>query len=75
MVFTSMNMFVVVMTIFEKDLFDQTALYEEGDGSINGCLGNSLLSFLEPQIELVNVKVVVLREDFLYDGLPFRGIP
>jgi hypothetical protein len=73
--FVAIDVLVVAMTVLEIDLLNQSTVDEEGDGSIQGGLRDSLLFIPQTQKEFVYVEVIVDREDLINDHLPFRRIP
>ena len=46
--FMAVDVLVVEMAVFEIDFFNQSAVDEEGDGSVQGGLGNPLLLVPQP---------------------------
>jgi hypothetical protein len=74
MMFVAIDTLIVEMAVLEIDLFNQTAVNEEGDGPVEGGLGNPLLLVSQPQEEFIDVEVIVDGEDFLNDRLPLRGV-
>jgi hypothetical protein len=70
----TIDVLVVKVAVLEIDLLNQSAIYKEGDGPVEGGLGDSLLFVPQPQKELIHVEVIMDREDLINDCLPFRSV-
>jgi len=57
--FVTINVFIVEMTILEIDLLDQSTFHEEGNGSVNRSLGNYLFLVSQAQKELIHIEVIM----------------
>lgn len=74
MMFMTIDVFIVEMPVCEIDLFYQSTVDQEGDGPIQGCLGDPLLLVPQSQKEFIHIEVIVERKDLLDDRLPFRRV-
>lgn len=74
-VFVTINVLIMEVTVFEIDLLDEATLNEEGNRSVDRRLGNDLFLVSQPKKKLVHIKVVMIRKDLLNDHLPFRCPP
>lgn len=70
----TIDMFIVEMAVLEIDLLDKAAFDEEGDGPVQGGLGDPLFLVPQPQEELIHVEVVVDSENLLDDRFPLRRV-
>ena len=75
MVVVAVNMLVVPMAIGEIHLPDKTAIHEEGQGPVNGGLGDLGAIALEQQIQLIHIKMAVPGKNFPQNLLALRGAP
>jgi hypothetical protein len=68
-VFMSIDMFVVQMTILEVGFLDEAALEQQGNGTVNRGLGNFLILTPEQRVKFIHVKMVMdgeYRSDYLF---------
>jgi hypothetical protein len=72
--FVAIDVLIVEMAVLEIDFLNQSAVDEEGDGPVEGGLGDALLLVPQPQKELIHVEVIVDREDLIDNRLPFRRV-
>jgi len=72
--FVAIDVLIVEMAVLEIDLLNQSAVDEEGDGPVQGGLGDPLLLVPQPQEELIHIEVIVDREDLIDNRLPFRRV-
>jgi len=72
--FVTIDMFIVEVTILEIDLLDQSTFDEKGNGSVDRRPRNDLFLVPQSQKKLIHVKVIVNRENLLDNRLPFRGV-
>jgi hypothetical protein len=73
--FVAIDVLVVEMAVLEIDLLNQSAVDEEGDGPVQGGLGDPLLLVPQPQKEFIHIKMIVDGEDLIDNRLAFRRIP
>ena len=70
----TIDVLIVEVVVLEIDLLNQSTVYKEGDGPVEGGLGDSLLFIPQTQKEFVHVEVIMDREDLINDYLPFRRV-
>ena len=70
----AIDVLIVEMAVLEIDLFNQSTVDEEGDGPVQGGLGDCFSFIPQTQIEVVHVEVIVDGKDLINDRLPLRGI-
>jgi hypothetical protein len=72
--FVAIDVLIVKVSVLKIDLLNQSTVDEEGDGPVEGGLGNPLLLVPQPQKELIDIEVIVDREDLIDNHLPFRRV-
>jgi hypothetical protein len=72
--FVAIDVLIVEMAVLEIDLFNQSAVDEEGYGPVQGGLGDPFFLVPQSQKELIHVEVIVDSEDLINDRLPFRRV-
>ena len=70
----AIDVLIVEVPVLEIDLLDQSAVNEEGDGPVEGGLGDSFFLVSQSQKELIHVEMIVDREDLIDNRLPFRRV-
>ena len=75
MVVMAVNMLVVPVPLGEIHLPDEAAIQKEGQGAVNGGLGDLGALALEQQIKLIHIKMAVPGENFPQNLLALRGAP
>ena len=74
MMFMTIDMFIMEVSILEKDLFDQSTFDEERDDPVDRSLGNDLFLVSHAEEKPIHIEVIMNRKDLLDDHLPFRSV-
>ena len=74
MMFMTIDMFIMEVSILEKDLFDQSTFDEERDDPVNRSLGNDLFLVSHAEKKPIHIEVIMDGKDLLNDHLPFRSV-
>ncbi len=72
-VLVAMDMLVMGVFLSEYHLSKMSALYEQGEGTVDGGLGDALMVLPEAQQQVFRLKVFVRIKHPAEDGLAFRG--
>jgi hypothetical protein len=72
--FVAIDVLIVEMAVLEIDLFNQSAVDEEGDGPIEGGLGDRFSFIPQTEVEFIHVEVIVDGENLINDRLTLRCI-
>ena len=72
--FVAIDLLVMEVAVLEIDLLNQSTIDEKRDGPVEGGLGDPLFLVPQPQKELIDIEVIVDRENLIDNHLPFRCI-
>jgi hypothetical protein len=70
----TIDVLIVEVAVLEIDLLNQSTFNKEGDGPVEGGLGDSLLFVPQTQKEIIHVEVIMDREDLLDNRFPLRRV-
>jgi hypothetical protein len=68
-------MFIVPMAVTKIYFPDQAAVDKQGQGPVNGGLGNLDPLLAQPEIKFIHIKMLMIFKDLPENHLPLRGSP